>query len=202
VPTKYKYAMVAAQNSCPIIAAAAGRVTAWWWRCVSYGFPDTGAIDGKCTARRAFFDSFTPRPPRGATSMAAPKISQLGGGIRKDQVGASTVAYEAYFDGHGGAGAEAGNAERTGNYADVVNKCVHCRSTVVASHAAPCAWEGGTRPCGSGHGPKKRTSPLTLLGPPGCFPPRYYDLATSFYEYGWVRVGPGALQRRGLRWES
>ena len=115
--------------------------------------------------------------------MAAPRISQLGGGIRKDQVGASTAAYEEYFDGHHGAGAQAGNAERTGNYADVVNKCVPHNTAAAQSHAAACQRWGCTAPVGS-----RAVAPLT----PSFGPSRYYDLATSFYEYGWVRVLPGA----------
>ena len=124
--------------------------------------------------------------------MAAPRVSQMGGGIQRDKVGASTAAYEQYFDGHGGAGAEAGNAERTGNYADVVNKCV----ARVSAHTSGQPVGRDRRGPGAAAArvmvrrwislPPWRATQLTFLGPPGRSPPRYYDLATSFYEYGWV----------------
>ena len=103
-------------------------------------------------------------PPR---RMAAPRISQLGGGIRKDQVGASTVAYEEYFDGDHGAGALAGNAERTGNYADVVNKCVARHTAAAWSHTLPAPAWASTRPVGSGPWPPQGPLQLTSFGPPG-----------------------------------
>ena len=53
--------------------------------------------------------------------MAAPKVSQLGGGIAKDDIGASTRTYVSYFEGKNAAGTDAGTRKR--NYADVVNKC-------------------------------------------------------------------------------
>jgi len=58
----------------------------------------------------------------------APKLTQLGGGINREETGKATSDYEEYFK-------DQDSTERKGNYADVVNK--------------------------------------------------YYDLATSFYEYGW-----------------
>lgn len=54
--------------------------------------------------------------------MAAPKVSQLGGGIAKDDIGASTRTYVSYFEGKNAAGKDAGARKR--NYTDVVNKCV------------------------------------------------------------------------------
>lgn len=59
-----------------------------------------------------------------ASSMAAPRISQLGGGIAREDIGNSTQRYEEYFDGANGAGTGNGASQRTSNYADVVNKCV------------------------------------------------------------------------------
>jgi hypothetical protein len=56
--------------------------------------------------------------------MAAPRISQLGGGIAREDIGNSTQRYEEYFDGANGAGTGNGASQRTSNYADVVNKCV------------------------------------------------------------------------------
>ena len=54
--------------------------------------------------------------------MAAPKVSQLGGGISKGDIGASTRTYVSYFEGKNAAGQDAGARKR--NYTDVVNKCV------------------------------------------------------------------------------
>ena len=53
--------------------------------------------------------------------MAAPRVSQLGGGIAKDDIGASTRTYVSYFEGKNAAGQDAGARKR--NYTDVVNKC-------------------------------------------------------------------------------
>jgi hypothetical protein len=59
---------------------------------------------------------------RGSAGMAAPKVSQLGGGISKGDIGASTRTYVSYFEGKNAAGKDAGARKR--NYTDVVNKCV------------------------------------------------------------------------------
>ncbi len=53
--------------------------------------------------------------------MAAPKVSQLGGGIAREQIGASTKTYTDYFEGDNAAGKSAGARKK--NYTDVVNKC-------------------------------------------------------------------------------
>jgi hypothetical protein len=56
----------------------------------------------------------------------APKLSQLGGGIDRKQVGAKTAAYVEYF---GDAADDDANAQltkkRLDNYTDVVNSCAH-----------------------------------------------------------------------------
>ena len=63
----------------------------------------------------------------------APKLSQLGGGIDRKQVGAKTASYVEYF---GDAADDAANAQltkkRVENYTDVVNSC-----------ARPAAARGG-----------------------------------------------------------
>ena len=63
----------------------------------------------------------------------APKLSQLGGGIDRKQVGAKTASYVEYF---GDAADDDANAQltkkRVENYTDVVNSC-----------ARPAAARGG-----------------------------------------------------------
>jgi hypothetical protein len=53
--------------------------------------------------------------------MAAPRVSQLGGGIARGQTGASTRSYEEYFEGDNAAGLDAGTRRR--DYETVVNSC-------------------------------------------------------------------------------
>lgn len=66
--------------------------------------------------------------------MAAPVLSQLGGGIPKDEVGNQTRAYTEYF---GGGHENATNQRtRTANYADVVNKRVAALAPLRAGRSA------------------------------------------------------------------
>ena len=85
--------------------------------------------------------------------LVAPKLTQLGGGIAKPDVGTSTERYTQYFD-ESKQGEEDLRKKRLDNYADVVNT--------------------------------------------------YYDLATSFYEFGWrARALPvGAVHAGGTRAEA
>ena len=68
--------------------------------------------------------------------MAAPRVSQLGGGIAKDDIGASTRTYVSYFEGKNAAGEDAGARKR--NYTDVVNKCAP-GAAGDPRRCAPCA---------------------------------------------------------------
>lgn len=54
--------------------------------------------------------------------MAAPKVSEMGGGIGRAAAGKETQTYVDYFEGDNAAGMSAG--KRKANYTDVVNKCV------------------------------------------------------------------------------
>ena len=79
--------------------------------------------------------------------MAAPRVSQLGGGIAKDDIGASTRTYVSYFEGKNAAGEDAGARKR--NYTDVVNKCAPAAAADprLSALCAPLrrAWRAGAR---------------------------------------------------------
>ncbi len=144
--------------------------------------------------------------------MAAPRVSQMGGGIAREDIGASTRTYVDYFEGDNAAGKDAGT--RKANYSDVVNKCVSAQRAVVST----CGPSKRLLACY--HAPRTRTrrslclacarqarqlrarqlqaagaAPLARAAfrlPRFLWPQRaaadarrYYDLATSFYEYGW-----------------
>ena len=57
--------------------------------------------------------------------MAAPKVSEMGGGISRADAGVDTQTYVDYFEGDFAAGKDA--SKRKANYTDVVNKCVRGR---------------------------------------------------------------------------
>jgi len=125
----------------------------------------------------------------------------MGGGIaqRGEDIGASTRSYVDYFEGDNDAGMDAG--ARKANYTDVVNKCVLCaraechrgtphaqrRSNARARAARHCDGARG-RYTVRGGADGEWTHELACAHARSLLTARrlrYYDLATSFYEYGW-----------------
>ena len=107
----------------------------------------------------------------------APNVTQLGGGIEKDKVAAKTSAYTAYFtDDATSSDAASKTEKRLANYTDVVNSCT-CSETPLTLRWACVA--------------DPNWSSLALCSRPHSLPLAHfadYDLATSFYEFGWVRA--------------
>lgn len=108
--------------------------------------------------------------------LLAPRRTQLGGGIEKDKVAAKTHSYTAYFtDDATSSDAKSKTEKRLANYTDVVNSCT-CYEWPLALRWACVA--------------DPNWSSLALCSRPHSLPLAHfadYDLATSFYEFGWVR---------------
>ena len=76
--------------------------------------------------------------------MAAPKVSQMSGGIGRAAAGKDTQTYVDYFEGDNAAGKDAG--KRKANYTDVVNKCVGCWEAGVVAHCGRSPRAAGQPP--------------------------------------------------------